>query len=535
MDKKDFYARGILIFLGLILILYAGYVLFTQIENVITQFMINSDFSSINSLSLAMPLFLLVLGMIIYFIGRHWDNSFKALTNSLVSFAVIFATIAFVFYAIGSNAQTISESIQPSIDYMVADNLDDVLLSQLPDKTGEKLTVLLASSTKLQKIYNLNLTQNQAQYFEKIEQAFFGNQLDIPQKIQFAKLVVTQIYENLISTTPQMLETGIPLSYVNEISSDMNSQIETEVMNNLDNLGLNDEEKLLIEALGPQTIIDTIKENPDMLLDNAQINEQASINLILSENEEKRTITLGQLSDNDINLIWSNLGLDESLSTNTKRTFANIFLSLVIVEFENNNIPKTTVPIAGMGEMIPNEYKSIIAYDIFSQDISQRTSELQNIREDCESKKIQVPEVCDGIKVTQYDVMMQTLTSDESVQSQIPPELIPIIEDYNSIEKINTSFEELGSKWKFYALISLILFLLSFASYYAHFKLFKRELIISHIPYYISKVNLISYIPTFILSLVLFYFLQPEKLLSFIPEQQDQVISNALQHPPVSN
>ena len=227
-------------------------------------------------------------------------------------------------------------------------------------------------------------------------------------------------------------------------------------------------------------------------------------------------IDIDNISSEHANLIWSNLDLNESLSNSTKENILTIVLSLIYSQAQEVGLENEAISVASVSSQIPDELKDALNYDILSANTSQRVLEIGKIREDCkDGELVDLELICDPILATEYDVLMSNLEnmSAESEGMDVPEVITDSLQSISTLEKLEDYIEDKTSGSRTFLTFYFILMFFSILTYYAHFKIFNRELIFLHIPYYISKVNLIQFVPTYNILLILTLFLTSGKLL----------------------
>lgn len=483
--KRELWTRIGLIFLALIFIgigIYNFYLDITPVFDKITQ----NDFQNINfSFSDSfLAFFIIGLGIVIYFIGRHWKDSLKSLTNVLIMLAVFCVTMGIILFGINTSSNDLTSSIQPSIDFMVANVIDDTIANNLEVRTGEKMNLILSENVKTDKIYVMNMTAKQA---KNISNELKLYDLTEEEELILGKVVISMVFEEL-KKTPEFANTPVPLSM---ISSEINKA------------GLD------------LSLLDLLDITVFASLFN--INNDASVNILISSNSEKKEIIIGKLKSKDVQLIWNNLGIDSTISEESKIKITEILLSVMLSELEKNNLASLDIPIASLKEQIPEEYKQILNYDLLNSNVTIKQGEISRARDDCTSNKLNLEEVCNIIEMTSYDTFMSNidnLTSQADIN--IPINLTSTLENVNTINNLENTIENKTNSYNTWFLFAIVFFILSSITYYGHFKLFKRELIPLHIPYYLSKINLYNFIPTFVFLGIFIYLITSGMLLEFI-------------------
>lgn len=375
--------RSILIIFGIILLLFGIYNIYTNIQDkIIPSIVKHSSDLNIDMNDYISNLIFVILGYILIKIGTSWSNIFKSFAVTFISFAVIFFTLAITIYPFYSNSQEITDSVQPSIDYIIAGSFDKIVTQQIT------------------------------------------------------------------------------------------------------------------------------------------INNGKNVNLIL--NGKTTSITIGEIDKTNTDIIWKNLNLNENVSYETKNFTVNFLLTLVSNELEKNealkNIP---IPINLLSQYFEGteqskDIKKIIEYDFFNPDISLRVKNFENLRVDCENKQVTLNEICNPLELTKYETLIQNAS--EMQNSQIPAEFTNILKEIETKDKLNLYIKKQSSSWVFCTVIGIILLILGTFFYYLHFKLFNREYQKVEIPYFISKINLINFVPAYIILVIIYYLIIGKELINFISQ-----------------
>lgn len=494
--QKEFWLRFTLVSFSIILIFIGLYNIYFDISSSL-QILNQSDIVQ-NSYSLSdsyLAFAFIFLGFIFYFIGRHWKNSLKFLTKFLIGLSIFFLTFFIILNPIHLNAEELANSVQPSIDYILSDSIDTLLEDNIEISGGKTIKLILFDNISEEKFFSNNLTQNQV--IEMIE-TFQISKKSYEEEKYISSLIISVLYEQILSTDPKLLETPIPLSLIkNQI---ITQGIDINMLNSLDSS--------LIENL-------------------FQINSKAYLTILNGEGERVEIVNLENISPEIRDLIWNNLGFNESISNSTKLQLIEIILSHSIPELEKNGLLDIELPISTIASQIPVEIKDLFNYDLLHENITQRSQEIQKIREDCENNLINFSQICYPISLTKYEnfiINLENLTANSELN--LPINLSKTLQNYSSIENLEEQIKSKSSKRFFFLFLAIFIFIFSFISYYLHFKIFKRELVIEHIPYYISKLNLIDFIPTFILILIMYLLLKSGKLIEFISSLIDNSSSS---------
>ncbi|MCA9497410.1 MAG: hypothetical protein KC589_10805, partial [Nanoarchaeota archaeon] len=457
---------------------------------------INSNFE----LSIIPIIFYFILFIILIKIAIHWEYILKSLTKSFISIAIIFLTIGFMLLAVNNKADDLADSLQPSIDQLIISSLDQMLEKDFQIRNGETINLILATKIETQNLCIKDLKPSDAKIFSNA----FELDLSETEELSFAKFIINSVYEQQASNK-ELENLAIPVNTIKTLAQDQGIDL---------------------------GILDMI---PDFtLLDNFYTpNEDACILVLLTEGEETKTIEIGKVSDNDLNLIWKNLDLEGAVSKQTKNKLVDIALSFTLSELEKQEMANIALPIASISSMIPPEAKTILNYDIFSENEEVRLNLLTNMRNECSNSS---SEICEGIMLTKYDNFMKNIDNLTAESGLVLPEsILETLKKFDEISKIRESLNKSTKIWVYFILLYFLLMALAFISYIGHFKLFKRELIKYHISFFISKFNLIHILVYFIFLAIIYYLFASNFIFNIIiksaPEEIASTISLALSLP----
>ena len=215
-------------------------------------------------------IFFLIMAYVFLNIAIYWGDILKKLTTLLVSFAILFLTFSLFFFAFSSNAEEISSSVQPSIDYIIADSFGK-LLEGSSNPPNIDLEILLSNDTVIEEIYVNNITSSQVNFFLNSLNMSFDT---YEEEETFVKLMITLIDEEIKKNMPEASDAPIPLSQLEKMlggekdSSFVDSQIDVSLLEQF-----------------------------------YSINNSASITIQVSENVESITINPAFLKDAEANTI----------------------------------------------------------------------------------------------------------------------------------------------------------------------------------------------------------------------------------------
>lgn len=486
MDEKyGNYIRYTLFGLGGIFIILFLLNLSKIINLLLTQNISNLDLTSISFIP---TLIYLILVYICLKIAFNWTQTFKSLTKTLVSIAILCLTIFFLLIPVANNSQEIVDSIQPTIDTILVSAIDEIINEKFPNENKE-LLISLAENSEIITLENNNLDEEK---ITLITQIFDLEGKSYEEQEIFTKIFITSIYEEL-SKTPQALEVPLP---INEIKNMVSNQIDIELLKQID---------------------------ISMIENFYSPNENAKINILVSENVISKSVNPSSISNEDINLIWNNLKLNNNLSNETKKKYISLILSQTIKSLEEQNINlNIAIPISSLSPMIPEDIKSMLSYDLFANDTQIRIKSLNELRNNCK-KSDNLSEysnqICEAIVMTEYDTLMKNINSLTKENEELfPLDITQITDSISSKENINQKLKGFELLAYEFLIGTIVLFFAAFGTYFLHFKLFNRELISIHIPYYISKINLISFSINYIILFLVYLIINKDLLLNLIKE-----------------
>lgn len=172
--------RFIISILGILLCIYSG-ILFYTTDRVLTLL-------TFKQYTFAFAI--LVIGYILFRIGREWKNIFWWSTKVFLNLSLLFLVIGLVFFSFGYYKQETLHSIQPSIDVLLLGTLPDQFKSQI--KTSSIPLTLLLNNTPIT-LNPSQLTINQTNTI--------ANALTIPNTLSFeSKTVYVQLVLSAISS-----------------------------------------------------------------------------------------------------------------------------------------------------------------------------------------------------------------------------------------------------------------------------------------------------------------------------------------------
>jgi hypothetical protein len=205
-----------------------------------------------------------------------------------------------------------------------------------------------------------------------------------------------------------------------------------------------------------------------------------------------------------------------------------IFLVLYPINLNSNEIVSSIQPtldylfVDSFSDLLSGDSNFSNSNSINSSMLEEMNTSLQNItqlRNDCyDVLLINENILCSSIESINYENLI--LNMDEILETSedqlLPFNLSSTFEKVSTLDEINSLIEQKTNSNNLFFILFIILMILAVCSYCAHFIIFKRELTWSHIPYYIFKINLIQFIPTFIIFLIIYLLLKSGKLINLI-------------------
>ncbi len=497
MEKKtEAILRGILIFIGVLFFVFAFYFTYVQVSEILDMIVNSSNpievlFSSFETFSIFLPALFLFSGLVIYKVGRHWDNFFKYLANSFISLGLFFLFMCFMIFPMNNSASEIADSLQPTIDSVIVTVVDDLIESQLGGEPyNGNIDLTYGESDEVREFFVKDLSVSDAEYLAGVFSVDFQGE----EALTFSKIMISLIYEEMLKTDSRALDIPLPVS-------EFESMLESQMIGS--DLGLLD-----VSLLG----------------EIYPINDEAYLKLLISTNVVSKRVNPSSLSESDVNLIWNKLRLGEDISKETKKNIVVGFLSMVSSEMSNQPyVQGISLPLASISSLLPIELRNMVQNGIFSENMSKRVEALGVVRRDCKDESIlRGPisvQMCEGIVITEYDTFMAFAISSnasEDMNMSMSPALLDFFDKISTTEKIEKEVYDMTSGWEKFFYIYLIFMIVALVSYYLHFKLFDREVVLLHIPYYVAKKNLFLYLPTFVLALGIYFVLASGILVSFV-------------------
>jgi hypothetical protein len=451
----------------------------------------------VNTLSLSLPIYetgnliyaaiFTIQGYILVHIGIYYKNFFKEITKGIISISIFFISLSFLFITVEDNSESLVNSIQPSIDILLASSIDTIINDNIKILSGEIIDVTISQNSKVQRYNNYNLTSEQAQFF----MSQFGiSDLTNKKNIYLTRLIITMIYDEIMKTPGLSPDVAIPL---NELKSQVkDTKVDLSTLKTI--------EESIVTKIYP-------------------VNINSYLTLLISENDEIKTFTVGQLSENQTNEIWSQLGFNENNSYNTKNKIVDIFLSVVITEIKKANQSELigAIPLGTIKTMIPSGVIEALNFDILHENYTIRSTEINKLRLSCENKKINITELCDMIMLTKYDHFLTEIENFSEVANiEIPQIYLNNIKEINTINKLETKIIQFTKHKTLFIILGILILLISGISYYIHSKINELHTPTIEIIHKVNKYNLINFTVSFAFLVMGVFLITGEKIFNFI-------------------
>lgn len=450
------------------------------------------------------------IGLIIFFIGKAIEDYKLFLIHAFISLGIISLTFAIFLYPINVKSEEISGSIQPTIDYFLSKTIDDLVEQKINEQNSTELKITLLNNKKIVKIYSHNITDKQ---IDIITDPFNFTSANLESKKIFSKFLIATVYNQLRKGE---IEGGndiaIPLK---SLSSQANFNVNSfeSLDENTINIFCNADQETL------NSIIDMAKEsNSELgnLLTNEFIGQLCEddpkiyINVLTYDTEITKEINTATISKDDVELIWENLDFLENVSYESKQKIISLALGFLSEEY-GTSLGDTAIPLASISNLIPQDMKTIVSYDIFNKNETVKQEAIQNARDDCEKGIISISEICQAINLTDYNVLMKNfnnLTQNNVEIQNLSINITGFVEKIDSTEKVETLIDE-STKYYIHFLILYFIFI-SLAIFVASTHKNEENNANNYwknIYYMFSKLNLKKFLPHFILIAIIYYII----------------------------
>ncbi len=420
--------------LSLILISISIYLLYDTlmpyIQEATSGQVISSEFPSV-----IMPITIFIIAMVVMYVGKYWGNFAKALSRLTLFVGVFLFIIGLTLLAFDSNVDDFVGSVQPSIDIMVAGQFDSLLTQNTQILDGKKVNVAISENSTINVYYNENLTLEQA---NSLTQGLgFDLNSNDDDKIMFAQIFITILHEEISSNYPEYKDNPIPLSLIEEMFSE--NDIDFSTLSNID--------AQMLEEVYP-------------------IDNTAHIKVLMSENLQNNVFVIGEMTKQEINLIWDNMGFDNSISYQTKSAYIDIIFSEFAKQMDmyGQNI---SIPISSLASIVPSEMSELFKYDFMTENFDIRVANLVKLRSDCQDGKYnsitELEEVCESVMMTKYDYLMEKLPELANTGDvEIPLDIDGFVKDFGTLDKIKSMLKSFSSYWLLFSIFGFLIIISSF-------------------------------------------------------------------------
>jgi len=504
--QKETIIRGILIFVGIILTL-SGLIFLIREIFFLTSSVEVDNLSTLLHLDYSMFLIfgmMVFLGFIFLQIAFYWKNFFKKLAQLFISFSVFFLIFGFFFLSLNFYSSDFTDSIQPSINYLVINSLIEDLNTKSIEYKNISLNLIFSSDTTEEIFYVNNLTLFQTNLIAKELKIM---NLTENKRIYFIKSLISNYYDAIRLNQSNLLNSTFSFSIFNRDLMEVNGF-------NFDNL-----EKISFEDLRNQVLL----------------NNDAKLKFLLASNRQEKKVFFSNLSEEEVNLIWTNLKLKGSFNFNSKEKVSQFFFFSFITDFLNNNqIDFPTIDVATIPSTQPISYSKLGEYDIFNKNISYASKELDLFRNYCLNLNNSNDIICSQFLTTNYPNFVLLLTNFTMGNNTILKE--KVIKEYGTLNKFQTSIEAKTLKYSNYFILFFILLLFGFLSCYFHYT-YMLETSTPKITFFykFSKLMFFSYFFNFVLVLITYFLLKSKILIGFIANNANLNLVNiilSLEHMP---
>lgn len=479
-----------------------------------------------------------LLGFVLYFLGRHFGDWPKFLVKLLTHSGLFLLSVALVVLVVSSSAKHIANSIQPTIDYVAAYAIEDVVDQLKEDLPNERLTLMLAENVEIRTMYSGNLSLEDANVLAEI----FGlSDKSTEDKLFFSQFIIGLVYSEL-QRTDGFENVILPSSTLREQYSLLTgsiTDIDRTTLTQLCDLNSGDISVILsnLRTLDPQTFSSISVELITSICSN---DPNAFLSLALYDDQITKTIETKNIETEDAILIWENLGLYPGVSIDTKKAFLEIGLSTLAPEIASYDIGLDAIPVTTVGSLLPNDIKNLFKYDLFSPSLYVRQQSISLLRDDCKGGVTSIQQLCTGILYTEFDYLMSNLDTIESEEMIVSEEIIEITTEFNSVEKIeeNLSAGSYVHNWVLVLSVLLMVFGVVISQVISIRKGENHAFI--RAMFEVGKDIFVGFLPYFAISLVMLllfvYGIEPvvQLMSSYLPEDSSS-LSNVILSLPIIN
>ena len=299
----------------------------------------------------------------------------------------------------------------------------------------KNLTLELYKNVDVERYYVNSLNVNQV---DSLAQILGYSHRKYSDKFSLSQYAVSIIYNQMIILSPKILDAPVTLNSIIE-------RVDFSLIRNFE---------------------------PSFIQSNYPINERAYFTVLLPRNFQTRIVTIGNVSDEDVNSIWSNTKLSYSNSLEHKRRVIDIALSLVSSELNNSNAKTSSFPAPTAFALIPENIRVFFSYDFLNSNISKRILEVERMRSDCISGSLTNEQVCSGIVATEYGNFIASIGNLSQIEdSWVSFNVSKTLEPVNTIEKLEREIKEVSSLWKVSLIGAMFFFILAFLLVFLSFQI----------------------------------------------------------------
>ncbi|MFW6286008.1 MAG: hypothetical protein ACOC16_02700 [Nanoarchaeota archaeon] len=499
MKRSVKYSIRIILSLLSILFLFFAYKSFmNDIDNKLNLFVDN--FLNINW---DLILFFLIFFYVFLVVAIYWSKSLKKFSSVFISLGVLFLTIYLFLAPISSNVDEISSSIQPSIDLIVADSLNEMIDI---DSNISKMyfEILISNNTKIEHIYIKNITKNQTNI---IIQALNLNLESYKQEEIVAKVLISSIYDEMQKQNSLQADVSdIPIP-IDEFKEQLDSQMDLSIF----------------ESEVDVSLLDSLYD----------LNNDANLKFLLSQDVESLILDTSNLVQDDIEQIWSGLNFNKSLEFEQKQKSLQLFFNMLDASVDPNVIDTSQpipVHLVSIEQMLPLDLKYMFNTTIFSNNLTKQMLAIQDIRDNCEKNTYNESTICDAIMITKYENFIDQIntlskSNNENGIDEISKELGFSVDanfsnmnfsQYSTIEKLENKIEEFSSKSTFFFLLFIIFIFLGTLMYYLYLRFTSQERSHYKILYFVFYSIFINYLFYFIFILIIYYIFKQNLIFNFL-------------------
>lgn len=474
-----------------------------------------------------------ILGFIFFFAGfclsifsKNFGDFKLFVVKAAIALAILFLFGGVFMYSFNSSSEDITNSIQPSIDILLVSSIDQVIETQVLDNESREITLILGKNKEEEIIYSNNITKEQA---SRIANSFSITNKDI--EIIFSRMIIKSLSDELKKNNLENV--GIPLDSVASQYPEVVEQvnlIDFAIFQQICSLNEDELNQFLVLAKATSNDPMITSLSSEDVSDLCFGNEEDFIKIVTFEEEITKKFNPQKLEEEDVNLIWENLELPE-VSYSSKETITKIALSLISDEIDKLGID--AIPVSTIADIIPQDIKNLVSYDILSDNLTQRVDALEKIRNDCNNEKMNVVEICDAISITEYENLIENvsgLIASNSEEFSLPINVSPILEKIETTGEIQEIIDTSTSIYPYFFIISVALFVLSIVTAIMHKKDEETEINNYNLKIgkFLSRVHLIDILTYYFFVLVVYIGFSSGFIFNKIKEHSNENVSEII-------